>query len=176
MAAIAAEAGVASKTVYLAFETKSGVLRALWNLLLRGDEEDIPVGERSWYRRLVDEPNPDKLVRMAAHQSRVVKSRAGGILDVIQRAAPAEPDVGALWDRIESDFLENQRGIVQALADLGALRRGLDVEKGADVLWTLNHPAVWALLVGRRGWSPDEFEDWLRSALSSELLGRRPRR
>ena len=32
MAAIAAEAGVALKTVYLAFETKSGVLRALWNL------------------------------------------------------------------------------------------------------------------------------------------------
>ena len=34
MAAIATEAGVALKTVYVAFETKSGVLRALWNLLL----------------------------------------------------------------------------------------------------------------------------------------------
>ena len=31
MAAIASEAGVALKTVYVAFETKSGVLRALWN-------------------------------------------------------------------------------------------------------------------------------------------------
>ena len=40
MAAIAAEAGVALKTVYVAFETKSGVLRALWHLLLRGDDED----------------------------------------------------------------------------------------------------------------------------------------
>jgi AcrR family transcriptional regulator len=50
MAAIAAEAGVALKTVYLAFETKSGVLRALWNLLLRGDEGEAPVAERSWYR------------------------------------------------------------------------------------------------------------------------------
>ena len=53
MAAIAAEAGVALKTVYVAFETKSGVLRALWNLLLRGDgghlgcdvgEHDLSVG------------------------------------------------------------------------------------------------------------------------------------
>ncbi len=43
MAEIAAEAGVALKTVYTAFETKSGVLRALWNLLLRGDEDDVPV-------------------------------------------------------------------------------------------------------------------------------------
>ena len=36
MAAVAAEARVALKTVYIAFETKSGVLRALWNLRLRG--------------------------------------------------------------------------------------------------------------------------------------------
>ena len=47
MAAIAAEAGVALKTVYVAFETKSGVLRALWHLLLRGDERDAPVGPRA---------------------------------------------------------------------------------------------------------------------------------
>ncbi len=32
MAAIATEARVALKTVYVAFETKAGVLRALWNL------------------------------------------------------------------------------------------------------------------------------------------------
>src|SRR3954453_10707339 len=50
MAAIAAEAGVALKTVYVAFETKAGVLRALWNLLLRGDEADTPVGRRDGYR------------------------------------------------------------------------------------------------------------------------------
>jgi AcrR family transcriptional regulator len=48
MAAIAEEAGVSLKTVYVAFETKSGVLRALWNFLLRGDQEEIPVGERPW--------------------------------------------------------------------------------------------------------------------------------
>ena len=50
MAAIASEAGVALKTVYVAFETKSGVLRALWNLLLRGDDDDVPVAGRDWYR------------------------------------------------------------------------------------------------------------------------------
>jgi len=58
MAAIAAEAGVALKTVYLAFETKSGVLRALWNLLLRGDEGEAPVAERSWYREVIAEQGP----------------------------------------------------------------------------------------------------------------------
>ena len=49
MAAVAGEAGVSLKTVYVAFETKDGVLRALWHLRLRGDDEETPVGEREWY-------------------------------------------------------------------------------------------------------------------------------
>jgi len=43
MDAIAAEAGVALKTVYVAFATKSGLLRALWNHLLRGGRDELPV-------------------------------------------------------------------------------------------------------------------------------------
>src|SRR5471032_1291788 len=58
MVAIAGEAGVALKTVYVAFETKSGVLRALWHLLLRGDEANAPVSDRAWYREVLDEPDP----------------------------------------------------------------------------------------------------------------------
>src|SRR5215475_6377079 len=56
MAAIAAEAGVALKTVYIAFETKSGVLRALWNVTLRGDDGDVPVAEQAWYLETLAEP------------------------------------------------------------------------------------------------------------------------
>src|SRR5215211_4814983 len=63
IAAIAAEAGVALKTVYLAFETKSGLLRALWNLLLRGGHDDVPIGEQPWYRDLVAEPDAERQIR-----------------------------------------------------------------------------------------------------------------
>src|SRR5688572_11109375 len=66
MAAIAAEAGVALKTVYVAFETKSGVLRALWNLLLRGDDGETPVADRSWYREVVEEPDSQRQLRLNA--------------------------------------------------------------------------------------------------------------
>src|SRR5947208_15658101 len=72
MAAIAAEAGVALKTIYVAFETKSGVLRALWNLTLRGDEGEAPVAEREWYREVLDEPDPERQLRLTARNSRLV--------------------------------------------------------------------------------------------------------
>src|SRR5919202_1474396 len=71
MAAIAAEARVALKTVYVAFETKSGVLRALWNMLLRGDEGDAPVAERAWYREVLEEPDPERQLRRTAENSRI---------------------------------------------------------------------------------------------------------
>src|SRR5215218_6265163 len=64
MAAIAREAGVALKTVYVAFETKSGLLRALWHLRLRGDEADVPIGERPWYRAVLAEPDPERALRL----------------------------------------------------------------------------------------------------------------
>src|SRR5216683_1992409 len=64
MAAIAAGAGVALKTVYVVFETKSGVLRALWNMLLRGDEGDAPVADRDWYREVLEEPDPERKLRL----------------------------------------------------------------------------------------------------------------
>jgi AcrR family transcriptional regulator len=171
MAAIAAEAGVALKTVYLAFETKSGVLRALWNLLLRGDEGEAPVAERSWYREVVDEQDPQRQLRLNARNSRAAKTRIAGVLKVIREAAPADPEIGALWGRIQTEFHANQRAIVERLAERRALTPGLSVDRATDILWTLNHPDVWQLLVGERGWTPDQYEEWFGDTACAQLLG-----
>ncbi len=171
MAAIAVEAGVALKTVYVVFETKRGLLRALWHLLLRGDEDAAPVGERDWYREVLDEPDAERQLRLTARNSRAVKQRAGGLLRVIRDAATVDPDIGELWRRIESDFYDNQRAIVESLDAKGALRRGLDVARATDILWTLNHPNVWQLLVRERGWTPDQFERWFAETARAQLLG-----
>jgi AcrR family transcriptional regulator len=177
MAAIAREAGVALKTVYVAFDTKSGVLRALWHLLLRGDEADVAVQDRDWYRRVLAEPDPAARLELAAHNSRVVKERAGALLQVIHTGAAVDDDVAELWSRIEADFYENQRAIVQTLADDGALRPELDAGRAADVLWTLNHPDVWHLLVRVRGWTPAQWQSWFAATAAAQLLApRRARR
>jgi AcrR family transcriptional regulator len=171
MAAVAAEAGVALKTVYAAFETKSGLLRALWNLLLRGDEDDVPVMERAWYREVLDERDPVRQLELNARNARAVKSRIAGVLDVIRHAAQLDADSAELWARIQSDFHDNQRAIAVSLHDRGALRPGLDPEQAADILWTLNHPDVWQLLVAQRGWTPGQWEAWFRDASREQLLG-----
>ena len=74
---------------------------------------------------------------------------------MIRNAAAVDPDIAALWDRIQTDFYDNQRAIVEALARSGALRPASTSTRATDILWTLNHPDVWQLLVGERGWTPD---------------------
>src|SRR6266545_3038502 len=136
MAAIADETDVALKTVYVAFETKSGVLRALWNLLLRGDEGDTPVAQRSWYRAVFEEPDPARQLRLNARNSREVKLRIGAVIEVIRAAAPTD----------------------------------LDVDRATDILWTINHPDLWQLLAGRRGWTAEQYEQWCGDVACSQLL------
>ena len=172
MAAIASEAAVALKTVYVAFETKSGVLRAVWHLLLRGDEQDEPVSERPWFRAVLDEPDPERQLRLTAQTSRAVKERIGPMLGVIRNAAGVDADAAVLWARIQSDFHDNQRAIVESLLQKGALRRDLDAARATDILWTLNNPEVWLLLVGERGWRPDQFEQWFADTICRQLLER----
>src|SRR5687767_5505675 len=72
MSAIAGEAGVALKTVYLAFETKSRLLRALWDLRLKGDQDDSGVEAREWYQELLAETDPERQLRLVARNSVVV--------------------------------------------------------------------------------------------------------
>ena len=170
MAAIAAEAGVAAKTVYLAFETKSGILRALWNLLLRGDEDDIPIAERDWYQETLEEADPERQLRLNARNSRAGKLRVGATGEAIRAAAPIDPEIQTLWQRIQTNYHENQRAIVESLDQKSALKPGLDLDRATDILWTINHPAVWQLLVRDRGWTPEDYEQWTADTACSQLL------
>lgn len=171
MAAISAEAGVAAKTVYLAFQTKAGVLRGLWDVLLKGADDTVPVAGQQWFQELADEPDPRRRLALNARNSRVVKGRAATLMAVIRAAAAADDDLAGLWETIQTEFHDNQRSVVALLDAGGHLRRGLAPDRAADELWTLNHPDVWSLLVGRLGWTPAEYEEWLADISCARLLG-----
>jgi len=85
-------------------------------------------------------------------------------------AAPLDADIDALWSRINTEYHANQRAIVQSINDKGALREELDVQTATDILWTINHPNTWQLLVRQRGWTPDEYEQWAAETACAQLL------
>jgi AcrR family transcriptional regulator len=166
--AIAKEAGVALKTVYAVFGTKRGVLVALRSRLVRGSDEPVPVAQREWFRAVLDEPDPRRRLELFAHAAAELKGRAGQIFEIIRHAAPADPEIGAMWDEFMSDFYENQRLVVERFAADGVLK--VDVDRATDILWTVNHPAVYHLLVVDRGWSGADYERWLEQTVREQLL------
>ncbi|HVL98284.1 MAG TPA: helix-turn-helix domain-containing protein [Egibacteraceae bacterium] len=169
--AIAQEAAVSAKTVYLAFATKATLLRTVWDRALKGDTSDAPVAQREWYRAIVEEPDPRRQITLLAAGACAMKQRIGPMLRAIRSAAVVDADGAALWELIQTDFYANQREIVSAIAQHKGLRSNLDVSTATDILWTLNHPDVWLLLTGERGWSPAAFETWFRDTLTEQLLG-----
>lgn len=170
IAEIAKRAGVSQRTVYLGFETKAELLRTLWNTLLRGGEDAPPVAQLARYKEVLEEPDPARQLELNARHAVTVKRRIGALHEVIRAGASVDPEVDSLWDRIQTEFRENQRAIAASIAEKGALRPGLDIERAADILWTINHGDVWQHLVVRRGWSPAEFERWLADSFRALLL------
>src|SRR3954469_7352962 len=79
--AVAAEAGVAPRTVFLAFETKANLLRAVWHRVLRGERDDIPIPDQPWYQAVLAEPDPERQLRLGAGSAVGVKRRAGRIFE-----------------------------------------------------------------------------------------------
>jgi hypothetical protein len=141
---------------------------------LRGDDTEAPVAQRAWYREVLEESDPVRKLQLNARNSRNVKSRVGALLNVIRAGAQVDADVAELWDRIETDFHANQRAVVETLHEVKSLRDGLSVDRATDVLWTLNHPDVWRLLVVERRWTPEQYERWFTETSCAQLL-RNPR-
>ena len=169
VAQIAEEARVALKTVYAVFGTKAEVLRALWNLRMRGDEEPVPMTERPWYREIVDEPDPRRRLDLVARNVRVVRERTAHVTEIVRQAAPADEQIAALWDRFQRDLYEvGVRGVLETIERDGVL--AVDLATAADIGWTLTHPDVYQLLVRRRGWSAEAYERWIAVTLRAQLI------
>lgn len=167
---VAERARVSLKTVYNAYGTKSALLKAVWNLALKGDLDEAPVASRSGFTAVLAEPDPQQQLAMAAEGSRIAKTRIGPMLEVMRDAAASDEELRALWDLIQTEFRANQQLIVESLAEKGALRAGLDIRRATDLLWTLNHPDLWLLLVVRCGWSPQEWQAWFVESCRQQLL------
>ena len=89
---------------------------------------------------------------------------------MIRSAAAGDPDVAALWQRIQTEYHGNQHAIVERLRERGHLRPSLRVKQATDILWTINHPNTWQLLVVERGWTPDQYERWTGDLACAQLL------
>ncbi len=157
-------------TVYRLFSSKLGILKALLDVSIGGDDQAVAMLDRPEVRELLSDEDPKKQVAGFCALLREVMARAGPIHRILADAARSDQEAASLLVEIARQRHEGQRRIARSLAQSGALRPGLREREAADIIHALASPEVYALLVFDRGWRGERYEKWLRSILIDQLL------
>jgi AcrR family transcriptional regulator len=168
--AISAGSDVPPATVYRLFSSKRGILKALLDVSIVGDDEAAPLAERPHVRSLFEDPDPAKQLAGFVGIAAQVNSRTGPIYRILVSAASSDPDATGLLDELTRQRHEGQSRIARSLARAGALRPELRERDAADIIHALMSPEVYGLLVLDRSWSSERYERWLTAILVEQLL------
>jgi AcrR family transcriptional regulator len=169
--AIAQKAGVARPTVFTSMPGgKPQLLKEARDVAIAGDDEPVPVPQRTWYVNTLAQTDPAVLLRMQSGNNRRILERVGA-LELVIRASAADPALAGLAAQARRQRRLGAASVTGRLAELGALRQGLTHEKAGDVYYALASPEVFMLLTGDQGWTVTAYEDWLTGQLIYALIG-----
>jgi prophage antirepressor-like protein len=99
-----------------------------------------------------------------------VGRRLAPLYEAIRAAAHADRDARELWRLITKERHTAATGIVRRLAERDALLHNLDQQSAGDILWVLNDPGLYQLLVTQRRWTQRRFRSWLTHTMQTQLL------
>ena len=168
--AISDAAEVPPATVYRLFSSKPGILKALLDVSIVGDDEAVPMADRPEVRSLLASPDPRQQLTGFVEVAAGVNRRVGPLYRVLVSAAGTDREAAGLLDELTRQRQQGQRAIARSLARAGALRPGLRERDAADLIHALLSPEVYQLLVVDRGWKPERHARWLTGTLVDQLL------
>jgi AcrR family transcriptional regulator len=172
VAQIARHARVAVDTVYAAVGRKPALLRAVLEAALSGTDTPVPARQRDYVRQVRAATSAREKITLYATALVEVQSRLAPVFLALRDAGGTDPDSAALWQEIAQRRARNMLEFAADLRATGDLRGDLDDRDVADIVWSMNGPEYWVLLVGERGWAPERFAAYLTDAWARLLLSR----
>jgi len=167
---IAEAAGVGRATVFTAVGGKALLLRAAYDVALVGDDEPIPLPQRSWAQPVRLATTQAERLERYADVITLVGGRLAQIYDAFRGAASTDPEVREQWHQIRAERRTGAGNVVKMVREYGSLKKGLDDESAADIVWIFNDPGLYHQLVLQRGWTPERFRSWVAESLRSQLV------
>lgn len=165
--AVAERAGVSAETVYKAFGNKRGLMKAVYDTVLAGDDAPVPLGDRPELRAILAIADPVAKLHSYAGFVCGVHERLGGLQPVL---AAADPELAEIVAETDRERLTGVTAFVAHLQAVGHLAPGLDPARAADACWALTSPQFYALLVHTRGWPPARYRAQLADLLITAVL------
>jgi AcrR family transcriptional regulator len=172
--AISDYADVPAPTVYRLFSSKLGILKALLDVSIAGDDQALSLPERPQVAALFAEPDPEKLLAGFAGLTVAINARSSDVYRILSSAAGSDPAAAVLLAEFQQNRDHGQGRIARTLTRARALRPGLRERDAADLIHALMSPELYRLLVVDRGWAPQRFEQWLARTLADQLTSPQP--
>jgi AcrR family transcriptional regulator len=167
MSEIAKAAGVAEKTVYLAFPTKAALLNEIIVSSIRDEASERPFREQM--EQALAAPAA-RLIELFAEINAQLMSRTARVLALGESAASADPQLAELRERGHATMRSDFQAVAQALAAQGALAGDVDVDTAAATIYGIVNESVYLRLIDGCGWTSDRYHDWLARVLAKALL------
>jgi AcrR family transcriptional regulator len=161
--AIAAEAGVAVRTVYSAFGTKREILSLICEQWLERARARERVGE------VLAEPDPARRLRGAASWLCGLYSAGFDVVIIFEAATDESAETREL---LRSKLAGRNQAMDAMIASLDGHLHA-PVRQVQAVYRALAAPGVYRELVEESGWTPEEFERWVGDTLERYAAGGR---
>jgi AcrR family transcriptional regulator len=174
--AISDRSDVPPATVYRLFSSKIGILKALLDVSIAGDDRELPVQDRPEVAALAAEPDAESLLARFAGIAVAINTRSSDVYRILASAASSDPEAAALFAEYQRQRGAGQARITRSLARARALRPGLRQRDAADLVHALASPELYRLLVVDRGWAPERYQTWLAAILTDQLTPPPPTR
>ena len=165
MTKIAAEAGVAEKTVYLAFPTKAALLNEIIRIGVRGDEGSTPLTQREEWGQMRASGSVDRLLDQAASRNAAQMARAARFLVLGEASAAIDPQLAELRDRGHQNIRSDMHELASALA---AIDPRIDPDRLAETLFAFAaNESPYLRLTEECDWPEEQYASALRAILAA---------
>jgi AcrR family transcriptional regulator len=169
MKAIAAQAGVSEKTMYLTYATKANLLRHVIQVAVRGDEAPATLAERPEWRAVMAGP-ADRVFSRFATLNAALMTRTAPIIAVAEAAAATDPELAAYRDRAQATSRADLHALAAELKQRGALAPHISEQHAADTMYALAADvSVYLRLTRDCGWTETGYADLIARTLNASL-------
>lgn len=166
---VADEAAVSPETIYKTFGSKAALLKAVYDVTLAGDDDEVPLAQRPEALAVLHAHSGEEAIAAYATLAQTISIRTDPLVRMIMGSRDTDATLMSFVDTIQQERRTGSALWVGHWHAAGWLRADLDVGRAADILWALNsYEPRW--LLTDRGWSTDEFASWLTETLCQALL------
>jgi len=163
--AVAKAAGVAVPTVYAIFGSKKGIVSELLDTARFGE------AYQALFAQVMKLTDPLERLAFAPRFARQIYEAEVPVENLLRGAGMLAPELAGVEEERDCQRYDHQAMQIDGLQRAKLLRAGLSREAARDVLWSLTSRELYRMLVRERGWSGDQYEQWLKNVIRRELTG-----